>query len=72
MPIDPLTALAMIESALRVGMEGYQMAKRLTAEGYTVPSLEEFERQTMAIRNLPDLTPITHTTAQDGEECPSA
>lgn len=70
--MDALTALAMAESALRIGMQGYEMAKRLSAEGYIVPSLEEFERQTAAIRNLPDLTPAPDNTAQDGEECPSA
>jgi hypothetical protein len=67
MPFDPITALALAESALRVGMEGYRMAKRLSAEGYTVPSLEEFERQTADIRNLSDLTPSPDNTAQDGE-----
>lgn len=54
--------IELITAGLRVGLAAYEQACRLSAEGYELPSLEEFEARTQALRDLPDLTPA------DGEE----
>lgn len=45
----------LITAGLGIGIKAYESAKRLSAEGYKVPGLDEFERSTMQLRNLPDL-----------------
>lgn len=55
--VDPVTIIATLSSALKLGAEAYKTAKRLSAEGYYVPGLEEFEEETQELRDLPDLTP---------------
>ncbi|TIH12757.1 hypothetical protein D0S45_17455 [Marinifilum sp. JC120] len=54
--MDPVT-MSLIASGLKLGLEAFQTAKRLSAEGYDVPGLEEFEQGTQELRDLPDLTP---------------
>ena len=61
--MDPAT-LVLISSGLKLGFESYQAAKRLSAEGYEVPGLEEFEKGTQELRDLPDLTPSTGEEAE--------
>lgn len=71
MSLSAIATVELVSSMLKVGMEGYEMAKRLTAEGYDVPGLEEFEQETAVLRALPDLTPDkdggTPAPAQVGE-----
>ncbi|GAB6178583.1 hypothetical protein JCM16814_34740 [Desulfobaculum senezii] len=47
--------IALIESGLRLGVQAYETAMRLKAEGYDVPALDEFQRRTDELRDLPDL-----------------
>lgn len=54
-PATVAQMLALAQSALRLGLEGYAAAKRLQAEGYVVPGLDEFEARTAELRNRPDL-----------------
>ncbi|MFK4765462.1 hypothetical protein ACI3L3_11900 [Desulfobaculum sp. SPO524] len=49
--------LALIESGLRLGVQAYETAMRLKAEGYDVPALDDFQRRTDELRDLPDLAP---------------
>jgi len=65
--MDAVTAITIAESCLRIGLKGYEMAKRLTAEGYEVPALDEFEAVTDVLRNIPDLAePKQHEAGGDG------
>lgn len=57
MTLDPVTTIAVVEAGLRLGLQAYEQAQRLSAEGYEVPGLDEFERGTDQLRALPDLTP---------------
>ncbi|WP_291329045.1 hypothetical protein [Desulfovibrio sp. UCD-KL4C] len=61
--MDPVT-LALVSSGLKLGFEAFQAAKRLSAEGYEVPGLEEFEKGTQELRDLPDLTPTKDQKAE--------
>lgn len=45
----------MASAGLGLAIQAYETAKRLSAEGYHVPGLDEFERRTMELRNVPDL-----------------
>ena len=45
----------LITAGLGLGLKAYESAKRLSAEGYQVPGLDEFEQSTMQLRDLPDL-----------------
>lgn len=57
MAMDLSVMIELAEAALRIGIQGYAIAKRLNAEGYEVPSLDTFEKETQELRDLPDLTP---------------
>lgn len=52
-----LNWLPLVETGLRLGLQAYETAMRLKAKGYEVPALDEFERRTQELRDLPDLTP---------------
>lgn len=54
MPFEP-ALINYITAALRLGYTFAEIAKRLTADGYTVPSIEDYEAQTSRLRELPDL-----------------
>lgn len=55
----------LVSSGLGLAIEAYEAAKRLSAEGYHVPGLDEFERRTIELRELPDLP-----TGNDGGTSP--
>jgi len=47
--------IAFISAAIKVGYTFAEIAERLSADGYEVPTLEEYEARTDEVRNLPDL-----------------
>lgn len=59
--------IALVSSGLKYAFEIYQTAKRLSAEGYDVPGLDEFEAGTQELRDLPDLTPSQEVKPSEDE-----
>lgn len=59
--MTPAELIALIESGMRLGLTAAEMAERLCAEqgGYPLPTIEEYEAATQALRDMPDLTPAT-------------
>ncbi|NDV20837.1 hypothetical protein GO013_15610 [Pseudodesulfovibrio sp. JC047] len=55
MPRNSMEIIAFISAAIKIGYSFADITKRLTADGYEVPSLEEYEARTKELRNLPDL-----------------
>jgi len=47
--------IAFISAAIKVGYTFAEIVERLSADGYEVPTLEEYEARTEEVRNLPDL-----------------
>ena len=45
--------IALITSGLRLGIEAARLAQRLLDEGYTIPELEEFKKETQKLQELP-------------------
>ena len=50
-----LEICAFISAAIKIGYSFAEITARLTADGYEVPTLEEYEARTEEVRNLPDL-----------------
>ncbi len=46
---------AFIKAAIDIGYSFAEITARLTADGYTVPTREEYEARTEEVRSLPDL-----------------
>ncbi|MBI9080847.1 MAG: hypothetical protein JEY79_14050 [Pseudodesulfovibrio sp.] len=56
MPREDVTAIiSFITAAIKIGYTFADITARLTADGYEVPTLEEYEVETEDLRNLPDL-----------------
>ncbi|MEZ0576854.1 hypothetical protein [Halodesulfovibrio aestuarii] len=55
MNVNAQDTINLISAGLKLGLKAYESAMRLSAAGYQVPGLEEFERSTKQLRNLPDL-----------------
>ncbi len=55
MTINAQDTINLISAGLGLGIKAYESAVRLSAAGYEVPGLDEFQRRTLQLRNLPDL-----------------
>ncbi|MEZ6853000.1 hypothetical protein [Halodesulfovibrio aestuarii] len=55
MKVNAQDTINLISAGLGLGIKAYETAKRLSAAGYEVPGLDEFEHSTMQLRELPDL-----------------
>lgn len=55
MSVTAAVIIPIISSILRQAPAAYDAAKRLSAEGYEVPGLDEYEAETDRIANLPKL-----------------
>lgn len=55
MTVNAQDTINLISAGLGLGIKAYESAMRLSAAGYEVPGLDEFQRRTMQLRNLPDL-----------------
>lgn len=49
--------IAIISAGLKLGLECFEQARRLSTDGIKIPGIEEFEAGTKELRELPDLTP---------------
>jgi hypothetical protein len=47
--------ITFISAAIKVGYTFAEITERLCADGYEVPTLEEYEARTEDVRDLPDL-----------------
>lgn len=53
--MDATIIIPLLSTILRQAPTAYETAKRLSAEGYEVPGLDEYEAETDRIANLPKL-----------------